>query len=293
MAYTKSPYVPTARRIACNLVRWYGLTPAQAARRTGVHRSTIGRWLKRSEILSRSAPIETRSSVPHHHPNQLPSEVISQIVQLRKQRGRCAAVIHAQLDQTGVQVSLSSVRRTLQRQGLVAARSKWARKRTFTPRPGALAPGDLVQLDTIHFNYPDGSKYYVYTILDVYSRLAWARHSHKCNQAMSYQFVLQAQAKLQIPFHTIQTDNGSEFGRWFADMLMTKQIDWRHTRVRTPNDNAHLERFNRTVQDECLGRHPKPEDINYLLEDWLEYYNTERLHLGISLKTPTQMLPRC
>ena len=51
MAYTSNLFVPSARREAVNLVLREGLSPAAAARETGVHRSTIGRWLAKREEL--------------------------------------------------------------------------------------------------------------------------------------------------------------------------------------------------------------------------------------------------
>ena len=70
----------------------------------------------------------------------------------------------------------------------------------------------------------------------------------------------------------------------------------RHSRVRKPNDNAHIERFNRTIQDECLGRYI-PERIplkttKERLTAFLDYYNNERLHLGLQCSTPMEVLQR-
>ena len=41
------------------------------------------------------------------------------------------------------------------------------------------------------------------------------------------------------------------FGRNRFEMILDKNsIQIRHTRVRRPNDNAHIERFNRTMHDD-------------------------------------------
>ena len=45
----------------------------------------------------------------------------------------------------------------------------------------------------------------------------------------------------------VRTDNGPEFGKWFTDHCRTKH---RHNHPRSPNENGHLERFNRTLQEE-------------------------------------------
>ena len=65
----------------------------------------------------------------------------------------------------------------------------------------------------------------------------------------------------------------------------------RHSRVRTPNDNAHLERFNRTLQEECIARLPGSIAVwNRELPKYLRHYNYQRPHMGIDWKTPMEML---
>jgi transposase InsO family protein len=85
----------------------------------------------------------------------------------------------------------------------------------------------------------------------------------------------------------IQTDHGPEFGKWFVSQVKKKH---RYTRIGKPNDNSHVERVNRTIQEECLGLIPRPRIFNKTLKTYLTYYNTQRLHFGINLKTPVEML---
>ena len=59
------------------------------------------------------------------------------------------------------------------------------------------------------------------------------------------------------------------------------------------NDNAHIERFNRTLQEECLDKLPHDvRIINCALKKYLRYYNYERVHGGINYLTPMQVVPR-
>lgn len=44
-----------------------------------------------------------------------------------------------------------------------------------------------------------------------------------------------------------------EFSRYFEMKLENRGIKVRHTRLKRPNDNAHIERFNHTIQEECTG----------------------------------------
>jgi transposase InsO family protein len=64
--------------------------------------------------------------------------------------------------------------------------------------------------------------------------------------------------------------------------LLAARIAHRHSRVRQANDNAHIERFNRTLQEECLDHTPHSFGaFEKALPQYLKYYNTERLHNGI------------
>ena len=76
-------------------------------------------------------------------------------------------------------------------------------------------------------------------------------------------------------------------------MLRANGSAVRHSRVRRPNDNAFIERFNRTIQEECTGSSsPIAMELQSKVLTYLAYYNDERLHLGIQCQTPGEMLQR-
>jgi transposase InsO family protein len=293
MSYVTSPYAPRARREAVNLVIRDGLSPAAAARRVGVHRSTVGRWLEKAKALHGNTYLYNTSARPKTSPTALSRLVVNQIVMLRRTLRRCAPVIHAHLAELGVIVSLSSVRRTITRHGLVRPKSKWARYRPHVDRPKALAPGDLVQTDTVHYIRPDGQRVYLYTVIDVFSRWACVEYHERIRPEIAAQVIIRAQEKAGFAFRMVQADNGPEYSRWFSDRLTAKGIAVRHSRVRRPNDNAHIERFNRTIQEECFrGLLPRPETAPNKLTAYLMYYNEQRLHLGIDLSTPARIVAK-
>lgn len=72
-------------------------------------------------------------------------------------------------------------------------------------------------------------------------------------QAISLKVALRAQTKASFSFAMMQTDNGPEFSKYFHDILKSRDIALRHTRVRLSNDNAHIERFNRDDPGRVLG----------------------------------------
>lgn len=299
MAYSSNPLLPKARKWAILLVLRDGLPVTIAATRAGIHRTTLWRWLRkwRELGLHGNSFVPTLSSRPHTSPRRLSDVVVARIRDLRERTGRCAPVLHALLMREGVRVSVSSVKRILKRLCLTRPTSPWKRYRPHVERPQALTPGALLQIDVVHFVHPlTRQRTYCYTLVDLHSRWAYAHLESAINQRESWRFLRAAQTAASFRFRCIQTDNGGEFGRWFGDTLRAHGMTLRHSRVRRPNDNAHIERFNRTLQDECLGRclpQKTPLSVQPRLAAWLDYYNEERLHLGIQLQTPAEMLQRC
>lgn len=278
--------MPKVRQNAADMVR-RGYTPTEVGRRFGVGSSTICKWVKKAAKCGYH-PIPTLSSRPHHHPKELSNEKIHAIVKKRLEHNRCAEVVHQELLKEGIEVSLPSVKRTLDRRGLLKKRSPWKRFHPHVDRPYPLKAGDLIQIDTIHLMTGEKTRIYVFVILDVYSRWVYAKCYEKMNSALMTQFVVEAQREASFRFNMLQTDHGPEFGKWFVERM--KKIH-RYTRIGKPNDNAHIERFNRTIQEECLDKFPRIVSIlNKEIPKYLKYYNTERLHMGISFLSPIQLL---
>ncbi|MDP2630370.1 MAG: DDE-type integrase/transposase/recombinase [Candidatus Uhrbacteria bacterium] len=290
MAYTKNPHMPTVRRDAVKLVKYRGWSTRKVARHLGYTHSAIVKWCKK-DPTGGWHEIPTLSSKPKRSPHALSRELVNAIIKKRVGRRRCGQVIHRELLADGIAVSLCSVQRTLKRCHLLKERSPWKRPHDATERPLAAYPGALVQADTVHFVLPDGSRLYVYTLVDLYSRWAYAEVSLKLRAYKSAHFLARAQKKAPFTFVMIQTDHGPEFSTRFTRILLRMKIAHRHSRVRQCNDNAHVERFNRTLQDECLaGVVRSLSAFKKAISGYLPYYINDRMHMGIDFKTPAQML---
>lgn len=136
----------------------------------------------------------------------------------------------------------------------------------------------------------------MYTVIDLYTRLAYAEIHTRIGPVLAARVIARAGIAWNIPLSMVQADNGPEFSHHFEQCLARKEIQTRHSRLGRPNDNAHIERFNRTIQEECLGSRMSYKTTNKQVQErltaYLDYYNTERVHLGIQLRTPMQMLRR-
>lgn len=288
MAYTTNPKIPKVRMEAVRLVKYRGWSTRQVARHTGFSQSAIVKWCKK-DFTGGWRRIETASSRPRHHPKELSIELVQTIVKQRKKHGRCSEIVWQELANQGLKVSLSSVKRTLNRKGLIKKRSPWKRFHPHVDRPAAEHPGDLVQLDTIHVIAGEKKRIYVMTLIDVYSRWTYAKASEKINGATTVRFVQEAEQRSEFKFKMLQSDHGPEFSSYFVERV---KADHRYSRIGKPNDNSHIERFNRTLQEECLDTTRKNvEEIAKALKRYLPYYNQERLHMGINMRTPVQMIP--
>lgn len=288
--YIINSHLPRVRMDAVKLVR-SGWSTRKVARHLGFSQSVIVKWLARAPG-NQARIIPTRSSRPYHHPNELSSEIVQAILEYRRKYKRGAEVLNELLRQDGILVSLSSVKRTLKRNQLVYP-SKWKKWHVYPSRPIPEKPGILVQIDTIH----DGgheNRLYIYTLLDVCSRWAYAVPALAINTHRSLHFVENAKLLSPFQFQTLQSDHGPEFSRWFTKRIGERGMAHRHSRVRQPNDNAHLERFNRTIQEECLRYIPR--SLRYYqkeIPEYLEWYNKKRPHLGLNMKTPIDIIKSC
>lgn len=321
MSYSNNPLLPNARAQAVRLVVEQKLPLAVAARKSGVHRTTLWRWKRKWNKLNEHVQltndnrptrpvgstfrlaactwrIPTLSSQPYSSPVSIPQHVVTRVLELRRTLKRCAEVIWYYITHAdGIRVSLSSVRRILRRHHCFDG----ARKKRVRPdnprRPHVTAPGELVETDTIHYICSlTKRRRYVYTVIDLYTRMAYAEIYSRILPGAAAEVVVRASEQFGFAFQLVQADNGPEFGRYFAQRLAGRCISVRHTRLGRPNDNAHIERFNRTIQEECLGNRlthkTTDKQVQARLTAYLDFYNTKRVHLGIQYRTPISMLRR-
>lgn len=284
-----NPNLPKLRLEAANLVIKRGWSTRQTARYTGFDHSTIVRWVNKAKIQNNRHAIPTESSRPRGHPSQLDPEIVQAILARRKIHNRCAEVIHHELNRDGVLVSLSSVKRTLKRYGLIYP-GRWKRWHKYPPRPVPERPGILVEIDSMYDGlYQESLK--IYALIDVCSRWAQAKVVERINSWQSAKFLMEARQNALFQFRTIQSDHGSEFAKWFSKRIVSAGLEHRHTRVRKPTDNSHIERFIGTLQRECLSRIPKSmKSWKREIPEFIHYYNTARPHMGLNMQTPLEVV---
>jgi transposase InsO family protein len=156
-------------------------------------------------------------------------------------------------------------------------------------------PGELLAADTFFVGSFKGvGKVYLHTVVDTYGSYAFGfLHTSKVPEAAVstlHNDALPFYAERAIPVAALLTDNGREFcgtpAHPYEVYLALNGIEHRRTRVRSPQTNGFVERFQRTAKEEFFEvalRETFYESVEALQTDfdaWLSHYNTERPHLG-------------
>lgn len=158
-----------------------------------------------------------------------------------------------------------------------AKKRKKQRRGDFVPQE----PGDLVQVDVIEIFYLKLRRY-IFTALDVKTAFAFALEYKSKTSLNATDFLQKLIHIAPFAIKRIQTDNGSEFEDYFDRYCQTHHITHFYNYPRHPQSNTHLERFNRTLQDQHVSWHmdelEEPEEFNRGLIEYLLWYNTEKSH---------------
>jgi putative transposase len=77
-------------------------------------------------------------------------------------------------------------------------------------------------------------------------------------------------------------DRDGKFPERFREFWRSEGVQRVRTPVRTPKANAYAESFIGTLKRECLNHFIcfSRDQMNYIVQTWVKYYNTERPHRG-------------
>lgn len=156
-----------------------------------------------------------------------------------------------------------------------------------------LWPGHIVALDTFFVGHLKGvGRIYQLTGIDLCSRYGWAQLYLSKEHTSSMHFVehhlIPKFFQNGVELETVLTDNGSEFiAKNFNQLLIDYEIEHHRIPKGKPMLNGYCERFQRTIFDEFYKVvfrtrfFDSLEELNQALQEYLVYYNFERLHFGL------------
>jgi hypothetical protein len=157
---------------------------------------------------------------------------------------------------------------------------------TMTEKLIITAPGQGVQLD-VKYVYEGGKRRYQFSVFDPYTELyhfTIFETRHSVNAVTAF---LNAEQYFGFKILTVQTDNGSEFRGDFHSWLIDKNLTHYFIPKKSPWWNGKVERVHKTIDEEYYHN---PWRVWKTPQEWLQYYNEERIHLSINGLTPRQKL---
>jgi transposase InsO family protein len=196
------------------------------------------------------------------------------------------------LDADVVAVSPSSVWRVLGQAGLLAKwKGKPSKKGTGFEQPPQAHEHWHIDVSYININ---GTFYYLCSVLDGYSRSLVHWDLRESMTEAEIEIILQgAKEKYPEAKPRIISDNGPQFiARDFKEFIRISGMTHVRTSPYYPQSNGKIERWHKSLKGECIrpGTPLTKEDAQQLIQQYVDHYNTVRLHSAIGFVTPADMM---
>jgi transposase InsO family protein len=134
-----------------------------------------------------------------------------------------------------------------------------------------------------------GVKWYFVNALNIEDRKGFSYVTTSHSSGESSQIFKQIDGEIK----QVQTDNGSEFLDHFHRYCEQHSIEHFFIYPRTPKQNAHIERFNRTLEEEfirwqrhLMSNRDNLELLRQKLSQYVYYYNNVRPHTSLAFLPP-------
>ena len=271
------------------------------SRHFGISRKTFYKWHNRFQNGQNFSGLENEDKAPKNtRKREITSEQKQRIIFLRKRYIRESKFNIAIYYQREYKEKISSwkVQKVIEEKNLYyhpqkaaqtrRKRQRALKKKRITELQKKKRSGFLIQVDTIVIWW-NGTKRYIITAIDVFSKIAFARFYKTHSSYNAADFLLRLNYLFQDKIENIQTDNGSEFAKYFERACQQLGIEHYFSRNRTPKDNAYVERFNRTLKEQHLqidGFNPDISLANRRLTEWLVHNDFVRPHQSLGYLTP-------
>lgn len=255
----------------------------------GIARPVLSRWWQRYAVDDIDG-LTPHSRRPHISPTRLTSDLQQRILQLRTHRWSAVRIGHE------LGLGHSTVHRVLAQHG----HSQLPRPVRPTPRryekqrPGELIHIDLKFLPALRNARND----FEFAAIDDFSREAVVWITTEQTSVAATAFLERVAETLPYPIEAVLTDNAFAFTMRHARHA-DRRTRFQHAcdrlgiahhllRPYAPQSNGKVERFFRTIDDECL--HIRPLFTfgarSRAVEQFVWYYNHERPHLSLGGMTP-------
>jgi len=266
-----------------------GVTLKTLSAEFGVTREVLSRWWSRYQAED-LAGLQPRSRRPHTSPTQLASRLEARVLAMRQRRLSAARIAHE------LGLGHGTVQRVLEAHGVNhLPRPPRAKPKRFEKQ----RPGELVHIDFKYLPALRNARHdFEFAAVDDFSREAVVWITTESTSAAATSFLERVTAALPYPIEAVLTDNAFAFTMRharhadrrtrFQEACAAMGIAHHLLRPYAPQSNGKVERFFRTVNDECL--HIRPLFTfgarSRAVDDFVWFYNHERPHFSLAGMTP-------
>ena len=292
-------------RLVITAVIVEGRSQADVARAYGVSKGWVSKLVARYRTDGDEA-FQPRSRRPRTSPKSTPAATVALITDMRVKlsgqgldAGPDTIAWHLQHHHK-MNVSVSTIARTLTRAGLVTAEPKKRPKSSYI-RFQAEQPNETWQSDFTHYRLANAVDVEILTWLDDHSRCALSVTAHlRVTGADVVNTFRRACADHGIPASTL-TDNGMVYTTRFAGghggrnaletELARARVIQKNSRPNHPTTCGKVERFQQTMKNWLRAQPDQPANIaelQTLLDTFVAIYNQQRPHRSLLHQaTPT------
>jgi putative transposase len=272
---------------------------ASLCRSFGISRKTGYKIFERYKEMGLEG-LTDRSRRPYRHANQLPHQIETLIVSLKREQPNWGAPkIRERLKRLYPDVhspAVSTVHAVLDRNGLVTRRPKRRQRAQGTLLSKPREPNDLWCADYKgEFMLADKRYCYPLTITDFETRYLFACEAlSSTKEQFAFPVFERVFKEFGLPM-AIRTDNGVPFASPNALYGLSRLSVWwlrlgiaiERIKPGNPQQNGRHERMHLTLKKETT----KPAGSNFLqqqgrFDEFIEYYNNERPHQALDMKVP-------
>ena len=251
--------------------------------------------------------LQNKSTCPKTHPKETSIRIKERIIELRKDRHKCALKLQWDLQDEGIEIHYQTIQKIIRKEGLT--RKYRTRKIKYNYVRIPLAKGELAEID-VKF-VPDkieGSRYYQFTAIDCASRWRYLNIYEDYGNSNSIEFLKELISIAPFEIMAIKTDNGSNFTNRYTGYskssnplnprlhpldLFCQELGILHYLIDPgkPNQNGRVERSHRSDQETFYDRNKFKtlEDLEMKIKIWNEEYNNLE-HCSLNGKTPNEIL---
>lgn len=131
---------------------------------------------------------------------------------------------------------------------------------------------------------------YFHGVIDHYDKnLLGYQFGRSCSALGGVMALAEAASKREVRNLELRSDNGCHYGaKVFREEITRLGINHTRTMVNTPKGNAIIERFFRSLKQECVWQHSFKnfEEAKEAVDKWVRFYNEDRPHQTLNYATP-------